>query len=661
MIATKNLNELEAEQKQATQQKIDSERAAQQPEVVDALASYVKSKWEIAKSHKLDITHRLSDNLRRRKGEYSPEKLSSIQGTGGSEIYMNITGIKCMGAKAWLSDLFNPSGDKPFTLEPTPIMDLPPELHERLIMEAMKGAMALGIPEEVAFQLMQKHKDRLKGELRKEAEDRMELMEDHIEDALIEGNWRTVFDNFLDDLVTYPTAIISGVNFKQKSKITWVEINGEYQPKKQLKLSRETSRVSPFDAYPSPTMNGTDSSWFIEHIRYSAADLSTMRTAQGYDPNAIENVLTDYRINGHREWLFNSGERDRLEGKTSVMSGNYDLIDGVKFTGNVQGKQLIEWGMDKAAIKDPLDEYSVSMIVIGSYAIRALVNPDPSGKMPYYFTSWRNVPNSFWGQSLPETIADIQDAANATARALINNMAMGSAPQVAVDVACLPANTAVTSLTPWKVWTYDSNKNGGRGAGVSFFSPEIKSQELLGVYERFVRYSDELSGIPSYAFGSDAGAGAAKTASGLSMLMNAASKIIKNVVRNVDVNVIEPLIGSFYNSLMLDPDVPKEIKGDAAAKARGSDSLMHKEASAMRQQELLQMTNNPTDLQITGMDGRKELLKEVYKSSDLPVDRMLPDQQMQAEMEAQAQGQEQAQAQGQPQQGQQAPQQQVPK
>jgi hypothetical protein len=659
MIETKNLNELEKEKAQATQSKIDGERSAQQPQVVDELASYVKSKWEIAKSHKLDMSGRLSNNLRRRRGEYSPEKLDQIKSTGGSEIYMNITGIKCMGAKAWLSDLFNPSGDKPFTLEPTPVMDLPPEIHERLVMEAMKGAQALGIPEEIAFQLMQKHKDRLKGEIRKEAEERMELMADHIEDALIEGNWRTVFDNFLDDLVTYPTAIISGVNFKQKSKVTWVEINGDFQPKKQLKLVREVTRVSPFDAYPSPTMNGTDNSWFCEHIRYSAADLSKMRTAQGYDPKAIESVLKEYRVNGHREWLFNSGERDRLEGKTSIMSGSYDLIDGVKFSGNVQGKQLIDWGMSPKVVTDPLDEYSVSMIVIGTYAIRALINPDPCGRIQYYFTSWRNVPNSFWGQSLPETISDIQDAANATARSLLNNMAMGSAPQVAVDVACLPANTAVSSLKPWKVWLYDSNKNGGRGAGVTFFSPEIKSQELLGVYERFVRYSDELSGIPSYAFGSDAGAGAAKTASGLSMLMNAASKIIKNVVRNIDVNVIEPLTVAYYNSMMLDPDVPKEIKGDASVKARGSDSLMHKEAAAMRQQELLQMTNNPVDLQITGMDGRKELLKEVYKSSDLPVDRMLPDMQMQQEMEAQAM---QAQGQGQPQQqGQQAPQQQAPR
>ena len=75
---------------------------------------------------------------------------------------------------------------------------------------------------------------------------------------------------------------------------------------------------------------------------------------------------------------------------------------------------------------------------------------------------------------------------------------------------------------------------------------------------------------------------------------------------------------------MLDPNVPNENKGDAKAKARGSDTLIHKEAATARQQELLGITNNPTDMQIIGLEGRREQLKEVYKSADIPVDRVIP-------------------------------------
>jgi len=146
-----------------------------------------------------------------------------------------------------------------------------------------------------------------------------------------------------------------------------------------------------------------------------------------------------------------------------------------------------------------------------------------------------------------------------------------------------------------------------------------------------------VSGIPSYAFGSDSGAGAAKTASGLSMLMNAAGKNMKSAVREIDINVMERAIEHLFNILMLDPETPKEIKGDAKVKARGSDTLMHKESTAMRQQELLAMTNNPTDLQLTGLEGRSKLLRSVFKSSDLPHDEIIMDEEkrMQEQMRQQ--------------------------
>lgn len=628
MIGFKSADQAEQESMQRRDQQAMQHQARSQAQspIVDNLATYVRQCWEVAKQHKLPVAHRLTDCLRRRKGEYSAEKLGKIQQTGGSDIYMGITGTKCRAAKAWLSDLYNQTGDKPFSIDPTPISDLPPEIKENLIMQAMQGAMQLGVPEEVAFQLMKKHESRLQNELKEEAEQRMERMEDHIEDIFVEGNWRREFDEFLDDLVTYPTAVMSGINYKNKSKVKWVDVGGEYQPKKEVVLSREFERVSPFDAYPSPTTVDLGDSWFCQHIRYTPHDLANLRGVKGYKSEAIYQVLMDYRIHGHREWLFETGERDRLEGRQEAINGNYDLIDGVKFCGHVQGKQLVEWGMNPQTITDLAAEYSVSVIVVGNHTIRALINPDPSGRMQYYAASWINVPNSFWGLALPESISDIQDAANATARSLLNNMAIASAPQVSVDVSKLPVGSKITQMHPWKIWQYDSTRSGTQGAGVNFFMPETKANELLMVYERFERYADEKSGVPAYSYGSDGGAGAAKTSSGLSMLMNASSKTIKDVVRNIDINVIEPCVAAVYNSLMLDPDVPAEAKGDAQVKARGSDTLIHKESAAMRHQELLMASNNPTDIQIMGMDGRRELWHQVLKTTELPIDKILPTQ-----------------------------------
>ena len=419
MITVKSADELEREKQEEIKRRAEANQA--QAPIIDNLAAHVHKKWQIAKSHKLTITDRLTDCLRRRRGQYSPDKLDKIRTTGGSEIYMNITASKCIGAKAWLSDLF--SSDRPFTVEPTPISELQPEIHEELVTKTLSVIMQTGMPEEQAMQVMKKHEDRLKNEMKEVAESRMEKMADHIDDVMIEGNWRRVFGEFLDDLVTYPTAIISGINFKARKKVKWVELNGQHVPKKEISLSREFERVSPFDAYPSPTTDSTHQTWFIQHVRYTPEDLANMRKAKGYNADAIFRVLSDYRNNGRREWLFNSGERDRLEGRQGMMSTDYDLIDCVKYSGTVQGQQLIEWGMNPQSVPDPMDEYCVSVVVIGPYTIRALVNPDPAGKINYYWTSFRSVPGSFWGEALPESIADTQDTCNATARALINNMA----------------------------------------------------------------------------------------------------------------------------------------------------------------------------------------------------------------------------------------------
>ena len=53
---------------------------------------------------------------------------------------------------------------------------------------------------------------------------------------------------------------------------------------------------------------------------------------------------------------------------------------------------------------------------------------------------------------------------------------------------------------------------------------------------------------------------------------------------------------------------------------------MHKEATAMRQAEFLSSTNNPTDMQIIGLEGRRVLLESAAKSADLPADRFIPNE-----------------------------------
>ena len=67
----------------------------------------------------------------------------------------------------------------------------------------------------------------------------------------------------------------------------------------------------------------------------------------------------------------------------------------------------------------------------------------------------------------------------------------------------------------------------------------------------------------------------------------------------------------------------KDIKGDLQIVA-GARSLVVKDANQQRRAEFLASTANPIDMQIIGMDGRAQLLREQAKSLDMNVDTIVP-------------------------------------
>lgn len=606
------------------QRRLNSMPPQQQQSQPVALSAHIQRCWQEAKQNRLLVTQRLLNCHRRKKGEYSPQRLAEIKETGASEIFMMITGAKCRAAKAWLSDLFNPVGGRAWKLEPSPVPDLPPEIKEKLMITAMRGMQEMGITDvNMVADLLDQHKDRILQEMKAEGEKRCERMCDAIDDMLLDAGWRAQFGLFLDDLVTFPFAAIRAFEFRAEKKMTWMDMgNGNWQPQFARDVLAAVRRISPYDFYPAPSVTTTlKGHWWIERRRFTRSDLVAMRGVEGYNNEAIAQVLMQYRTGGLRQWMWDDAERSAIEGRPTTY--NTDEIDAIEWEGSIQGSQLIEFGVDPRYVPDPQDEYLVSVLQIGNYIIRAMVNADPEGNPSAYFTSWQKEPGTWIGTALPEILADTQDMCNSAARSLQNNMAISSGPQVWVESDRMATGTDYNDIHPWKVWVGSVGPNSN--APVGFFQPTSNANELMTIYERFAKYADEISGLPAYAYGSDTGAGAAKTASGLSMLMNAASKNIKHVVFNVDVDIVELIVLKAYNHQMLrNPD--PSIKGDARPKALGSQALVHKEAQQMRTAELLQTTVNPLDSQIMGLEGRAELLREVVKGTDIPSERIVPSQ-----------------------------------
>lgn len=613
-------------------------QAAQAQPMIKSLSTYVRGRWvEARKAKEQTVEQRMFKAVRARRGEYDPDVLTKIRETGGSEIYMMLTSNKCRAAASWLRDVMLGSGsDKPWTLRPTPIPTLPPDITEEMRQAAIEqmtkvmNATGQMLPPTQLRKYLNELREEYLYNLQEEAKFKVRQMENKMEDQLIEGGFIKSLDQFLDDLTTFPAAFLKGPIVRRKPVMKWNNnAKSGYQLEVVDDLVLEWERVDPFMIYPSPSSMGIDDGYLIERHKLRQPDLEALIGVEGYDDEAIRMVLDTYGRGGLQEWLIVDSTKAQAEGRSTVavMQNSEHLIDALQFWGPVSGQMLLDWGLSEDEVPDKSKQYYCEAWLIGEFVIKASLNYHPLGKMPYFKASYEEIPGTFWGNSTYDLIKDCQDMCNSAARALSNNMGIASGPQVVINVDRVPAGDDITNLYPWKIHQVTSDPMGSSAKPIDFFQPSSNVQELLTTYEKFSVLADEYSGIPRYMTGNSPSGGAGRTASGMSMLMSNANKAMKQVVQNIDTSVMTPMLERlyFYNMKYSDDN---ELKGDVNVVARGAIGIVAKEAAQVRRNEFLAATANPIDMQIMGIEGRATLLREMSKDLDMNPDEIVPPREM---------------------------------
>jgi len=588
------------------------------------LVGYIQSAWNRNKRAREVVDRRLLNCLRRRKGVYAATELAEFQAQGcANAIFLPLSATKCRAAAAWIRDILMPANDRAWALEPTTLPEVPETFKKKLIAQAAQQAQAnmveAGVPvpqeafREGVYALAEELEDKLLKRVQKEAETRAERMTDQISDLMDEGGYDQALDEFIEDFSTYPAAILKGPYTRRQRKLQWF---GD-QPEAQDENGLGWCRVSPFDCYPAPNARSPQDREFIERLRLSDSDLYAMIGVPGCSEFDIRQVLQGNRTGTLRHWIWTDSERNRLEGDTAYdWLTRDDLIDGLHYWGDIKGSVLLEWGYDAAEITDPDRPYPVEAILIGTNVVRCLVNDDPLGQRPYHKACYEAIPGAFWGRAIPEMCEPHEDVCNASARALVSNLGIASGPQVYMEVDRLADGEAITQMHPWKIWQFKSDPNAATRPPIGFFQPGSNAQELLTVFENFERRADDATGIPRYSYGNENVGGAGDTASGLSMLLNAAAKGLRRGIANIDMNVISSTVKQSFVWCMLYVDRP-EIKGDCCVVPRGTAALLIKDQMQMHRQQALATTANPIDMAIIGRKGRAELLRQYFDSLEL--------------------------------------------
>ena len=633
MVQIKTAQEVMADEQKALDERNAEDFSADQ--LISGLAAHVKSKWADAKRAKQSVEQEMLQSLRQHKGEYEPTKLADIRAAHQPEIFMNITQTKCRNAIAWVKDILFGSQKRVFGIMPTPVPELPIDMMETIkakvaegyVQVALAQAAATGevIPPEDLKEMILEHSFEIEEMVLQKTRDiARELamkIEDRIEDDWVQYGFYQALNMIVDDIVKLKAGIVKGPIFR-KEKIQKVI------PDETGRITRETEerivpcyeRRSPFCIYPSPRSTSINGGYLFDVIAIKPRHLYDLIGVEGYDEKEIRNVLREFRNKElSNKWLELS--QDAMDGmgedNADVNTSQYqeESIYCLELWDDLPGELLQEWGLN---VEDEDAEYNCCVWMIGSHVIKAMLNYDQLGAKPYSKTSFITNNDSFWGMNVPEAIADCQQVCNACARNILANIGIGALPQIGLNVDRLEPQ-ATRTLFPGKVWPFTDEQMASNVPPVTFFQPVMVTEKLMNVYSVFSKIADEHSGVPAFAHGDSQVGGAGNTSSGLSMLISQASRGIKDVIRNIDFDIIADRAKAHYGYILDNFEI-YGLLGDYHVQARGSEALLAKEQQVTRKLEYMMNTMNPVDLELVGVANRRKMLFDVAESLGIQLD-----------------------------------------
>ncbi|MEK9698641.1 MAG: hypothetical protein VW270_22905, partial [Candidatus Poseidoniales archaeon] len=249
---------------------------------------------------------------------------------------------------------------------------------------------------------------------------------------------------------------------------------------------------------------------------------------------------------------------------------------------------------------------------------RAVVNPFTPFRLPYHAFPYERNPYSFFGIGIAENMDDSQKIMNGHARMAIDNLALSGSLVFDVDESALVGGQSM-EIYPGKIFRRQAGVPGQAINGLKF--PNTSNENMM-MFDRFRQLADEQTGIPSYSHGQTGVQSMTRTASGMSMLLGAASLNIKTVIKNLDDFLLKPLGESYFQWNMQFMESKMDVEGDLEVKATGTNSLMQKEVRSQRLTMFLQTVQNPAVAPFIKMN---KLISELAYSLDLDPDELIND------------------------------------
>jgi len=430
-------------------------------------------------------------------------------------------------------------------------------------------------------------------------------MEKKIHDQLDESGANKQLRATAFEMALFGTGVMKGPFAVDKEYANWSE-EGDYAP--EIKTVPVTQNVSIWDFYPDPdARNMEECEYVIERHRMSKSQLRALKNRPHFRDTAIDEAISRGE-NYTREYWESSMEDE-------VSNPDIERFEVLEFWGYVDIDTLDKNEVDIPKELRKNDTLNVNIWVCHGEVLRLVLNPFKPSRIPYYAVPYEMNPYSFFGVGVAENMDDTQTLMNGFMRMAVDNAVLSGNLVFEVDENNLTPGQDL-KIFPGKVFRRQGGAPGQAIFGTKF--PNV-TNENMALFDKARILADESTGFPSYAHGQTSIQGVGRTASGISMLMNAANGGIRTVVKNIDDYLLGPLGKAFF-AFNMQFDFDKEIKGDLEVIARGTESLMANEVRSQRLMQFLGVVSNPLLAPFAKMDV---IVREIARSLDLDPDKIV--------------------------------------
>ena len=617
-----------------------------------ALTNFVMGKYKKSEDSRYEDEQRWVRAYRNYRGLYGPD----VQFTEAekSRIFIKVTKTKTLAAYGQIVDVLFANNKFPLSVDPT---ELPEGVAKDVNFDPKEPQELMGNNDmESPYGFKGDGKDLPKGATAKSLEDRLgpladslsdietlkegvgktpsaitfspamvaaKNMEKKIHDQLEESNANKHLRNTAFEMALFGTGVMKGPFAFDKEYPNWDE-EGDYNP--VFKTVPQINHVSVWDFYPDPDANNIDEAQYvIQRHKMSRSELRALKRRPYFREEVIRDAIEEGENYVKKYW-----EDDLTDYNQESYVERFEVFE---YWGMIETELLIDEEVDIPKELQDYDELQVNLWCCNNKIIRAVLNPFKPARIPYMAAPYELNPYSFFGVGVAENMDDTQTLMNGFMRMAVDNAVLSGNLLIEVDETNLVPGQDL-SVYPGKIFRRQGGAPGQAIFGTKF--PNV-SQENLQLFDKARQLADESTSIPSFSHGQTGVTGVGRTASGISMLMNAASGSVKTVIKNVDDYLLKPLgEGLFRFNMQFDFD-PK-IRGDLEVKARGTESLMANEVRSQRLMSFLQVASSPV---LAPFAKFQYVITEIAKALDLDPNKVtnnMDEAAVQAELMKQFQG-----------------------